>query len=284
MLNHPHSGIALKNGTGLPGLSFGTWHLTNPEEANRILTTAIEAGYRSFDSAQIYNNASFLGEAIAHCGIPREAFFLTSKIWVTHHSYEDTIEAVKTLLTEFRTGYLDALLIHWPSAHGDALLWQSRNAGTWRAFEDLYESGVVHAIGVSNFLPHHLVPLLSRARIAPMINQLEIHAGYPQAHAVNFCRRAGIVVQSWGPFGRGQLLDNPFVREIAERHGATPAQVLIRWCLDQGIPTIPRSHQTLHFKENLNVFHFTLDEAEIRTLANLPVTGFSGLHPDTVSF
>ena len=120
MLNHPHSGIALKNGTGLPGLSFGTWHLTNPEEANRILTTAIEAGYRSFDSAQIYNNASFLGEAIAHCGIPREAFFLTSKIWVTHHSYEDTIEAVKTLLTEFRTSYLDALLIHWPSAHGDA--------------------------------------------------------------------------------------------------------------------------------------------------------------------
>ena len=98
MLNHPHSGIALKNGTGLPGLSFGTWHLTNPEEANRILTTAIEAGYRSFDSAQIYNNASFLGEAIAHCGLPRDAFFLTSKIWVTHHSYEDTIEAVKTLL------------------------------------------------------------------------------------------------------------------------------------------------------------------------------------------
>lgn len=284
MLNHPHSALRLSNGTGLPCLSFGTWHLTDPDEARRILHGAIEAGYRSFDSAQIYNNTKYIGEAIAHSGLPREAFFLTSKIWVTHHSYEGTIEAVKQILEDFRTSYLDSLLIHWPSAHGDPLLWQSRNAGTWRAFEALYDAGLVRAIGVSNFLPHHLVPLLSRARIAPMINQLEIHAGYPQAHAVNFCRRHGIIAQSWGPFGRGQLLANEKVLAVAKRHGVTTSQVLLRWCLDQGLPTIPRSHRPEHFRENLDVFHFTLEAEEIEALSTLDTTGFSGLHPDTVSF
>lgn len=284
MLNHPQSGIRLTNGVGLPCLSFGTWHLSNHDDAVRTLLSAVEAGYRSFDSAQIYNNAKLIGEAVARSELPRGDFFLTSKIWVTHYSYEATREAVRALLRDFGTTYLDALLIHWPSAHGDALFWQSRNAGAWRAFEELYEEGRVRAIGVSNFLPHHLVPLLSRARVAPMINQLEIHAGYTQAHAVNFCRQHGIAVQSWGPFGRGQLLGNATVAKIAQAHNATPSQVLLRWCLDQGIPTIPRSHMPEHIRENLQVFDFTLTSDEIYTLSNLEVSGFSGLHPDTVSF
>lgn len=284
MFNSPDSMLRLANGVGLPSLTCGTWHATNYNNGGEKLRTALRLGYRSFDSAQVYGNGQAIADALAAEGIARSDVFLTSKIWVTHRSFDAAIEAFEHECRTLGTDYLDLLLIHWPSAHGPALSWQSQNAGSWRALEHLYETGRVRAIGVSNFLVHHLVPLLARAKVMPMVNQLELHAGYTQAAAVNFCRKKGIAVQSWGPFGRGALLKNLEVLRVAQRYGVSSAQVLIRWCLDLGLPTIPRSFSPEHLKANLDVFGFSLSGEDVAKLCNITPNGFSGMHPDTVSF
>ena len=161
-------------------ISFGTWQIPINENFDSTIQTAIQLGYRQFDTAQIYNNAQRMGEAIRASDVPRSEFFLTSKIWASHRSYESAREAYEMILTQMQTDYLDLLLIHWPAAQGEPMVWQAQNAGAWRELEELYTEGRVRAIGVSNFLPHHLVPLLARARVKPMVNQLEIHPGYVQ--------------------------------------------------------------------------------------------------------
>ncbi len=178
----------LANDVKMPTIGFGTWQIPINENFDSTIQTAIQLGYRQFDTAQIYNNAQRMGEAIRASDVPRSEFFLTSKIWASHRSYESAREAYEMILTQMQTDYLDLLLIHWPAAQGEPMVWQAQNAGAWRALEELYTEGRVRAIGVSNFLPHHLVPLLARARVKPMVNQLEIHPGYAQPAAVNFCR------------------------------------------------------------------------------------------------
>ena len=175
----------LANDVKMPTIGFGTWQIPINENFDSTIQTAIQLGYRQFDTAQIYNNAQRMGEAIRASDVPRSEFFLTSKIWASHRSYESAREAYEMILTQMQTDYLDLLLIHWPAAQGEPMVWQAQNAGAWRALEELYTEGRVRAIGVSNFLPHHLVPLLARARVKPMVNQLEIHPGYAQPAAVN---------------------------------------------------------------------------------------------------
>ena len=170
----------LANDVKMPTIGFGTWQIPINENFDSTIQTAIQLGYRQFDTAQIYNNAQRMGEAIRASDVPRSEFFLTSKIWASHRSYESAREAYELILTQMQTDYLDLLLIHWPAAQGEPMVWQAQNAGAWRALEELYTEGRVRAIGVSNFLPHHLVPLLARARVKPMVNQLEIHPGYAQ--------------------------------------------------------------------------------------------------------
>ena len=198
----------LANDVKMPTIGFGTWQIPINENFDSTIQTAIQLGYRQFDTAQIYNNAQRMGEAIRASDVPRSEFFLTSKIWASHRSYESAREAYELILTQMQTDYLDLLLIHWPAAQGEPMVWQAQNAGAWRALEELYTEGRVRAIGVSNFLPHHLVPLLARARVKPMVNQLEIHPGYAQPAAVNFCRAKGIQVQAWSPIGRSALLNH----------------------------------------------------------------------------
>ena len=156
----------LANDVKMPTIGFGTWQIPINENFDSTIQTAIQLGYRQFDTAQIYNNAQRMGEAIRASDVPRSEFFLTSKIWASHRSYESAREAYEMILTQMQTDYLDLLLIHWPAAQGEPMVWQAQNAGAWRALEELYTEGRVRAIGVSNFLPHHLVPLLARARSA----------------------------------------------------------------------------------------------------------------------
>ena len=274
----------LANGVVMPTIGFGTWQIPINENFDNTIQTAIQLGYRHFDTAQIYNNAQRMGEAIRVSDVPRSEFFLTSKIWASHRSYESAREAYELILSQMQTDYLDLLLIHWPAAQGEPMVWQAQNAGAWRALEDLYKEGRVRAIGVSNFLPHHLVPLLARARVKPMVNQLELHPGYQQSAAVNFCRSKGILVQAWSPLGRGTLLRHGTLERIAEAHGKTPAQVAIRWCLSNGIAPIPKATTLQHQQENLQVFDFDLTPEEMDELSSMPQTSFSGLHPDTVTF
>lgn len=274
----------LPNGVEMPTIGFGTWQIPINENFDSTIQTAIQLGYRHFDTAQIYNNAARMGQAMRATDVQRSQFFLTSKIWASHRSYQSAREAYEQILAQMQTDYLDLLLIHWPASQGEPMVWQAQNAGAWRALEELYLEGRVRAIGVSNFLPHHLVPLLARAKVKPMVNQLEIHPGYPQRSAIAFSRRQGIQVQAWSPLGRGTLLRHPTLDRIARAHNRTPAQIALRWCIEQGIAPIPKSTVFRHQQENLQVFDFELSPEEMVDLNAMPQTAFSGLHPDSVTF
>ena len=274
----------LCNGVRMPCIGFGTWQIPNDSTLENAVSSAIQLGYRQFDTAQIYNNAGAIGHAIQHSGVPREEFFITSKVWTSSRSYDGVMESFRETIEQLHTTYLDLLLIHWPAAQGEAMVWQSQNAGTWRALEHLYDEGRVRAIGVSNFLPHHLVPLLARSRIKPMVNQLELHPGYPQFHAINFCYSHGIAVQAWSPMGRGLLLQNPLMKELAKKYNVSTGQIALRWSLQHGLLPIAKALDVVHQKQNLDIFSFTIVPEDMKRLDEMPKTAFSGLHPDTVTF
>ena len=175
------------------------------------------------------------------------------------------MRAFTDIIEQLKTTYLDQLLIHWPATQGEPMIWQSQNAGTWRALEDLYEQGAVKVIGVSNFLPHHLVPLLARARIRPMVNQLEIHPG-------------------WSPLGRGGLTHHPLLIELGEKYGVSPALIALRWSLQHGFIPVVKALDAEHMKSNLDAFGLTLEDEDMTRLDTMQQVAFSGLHPDTVTF
>ncbi len=283
MISSDHT-ITLANGLKMPVIGFGTWQIPVNEHFNSCIQTAIQLGYRHFDTAQIYNNAAALGEVIRQSGLPRSEFFISAKLWATHRSYECALEGFDQILNQLQLDYVDLLVVHWPASQSEAIVWQAQNFGVWHALEAIYRASRAHAIGVANFLPHHLVPLLARAEIPPMVNQLECHPGYTQFRAVGFSIANKIPVQTWSPLGRGALLRQQTVMEIADAHGVSPAQVSIRWALQHGLCPIPKATELRHQQENLKVWHFALEPEEMKLLDELPQTGFSGLHPDTVTF
>lgn len=276
--------IVLSNGVVMPTIGFGTWQIPTNESFDSTIHTAIQLGYRHFDTAQIYGNAERIGQAMRASSVQRSDFFITSKIWTSHRSYQAAREAFEEITSQMQTDYLDLFLIHWPASQGEPMVWQSQNAGAWRALEELYHESRVRAIGLSNFLPHHLVPLLARAKVKPMVNQLELHPGYTQRSAVAFSRAKGITVQAWSPLGRGMLLRHPTIERIAAARGKTPAQIALRWCIETGVAPIPKSTELKHQQENLAIFDFSLTPEDMAELNAMPQTAFSGLHPDTVTF
>ena len=243
--------LVLSNGVQMPGIGFGTWQVPTDSTLENAVSAALKLGYRFFDTAQIYGNASAIGRGVLLSDLPRAEIFISSKIWTSHRSYDGVMRAFTDIIEQLKTTYLDQLLIHWPATQGEPMIWQSQNAGTWRALEDLYEQGAVKVIGVSNFLPHHLVPLLARARIRPMVNQLEIHPGYPQFAAVNFCFKQNIAVQAWSPLGRGGLTHHPLLIELGEKYGVSPALIALRWSLQHGFIPVVKALDAEHMKLSL---------------------------------
>ena len=276
--------LVLSNGVQMPGIGFGTWQVPTDSTLENAVSTALKLGYRFFDTAQIYGNASAIGRGVLLSDLPRAEIFISSKIWTSHRSYDGVMRAFTDIIEQLKTTYLDQLLIHWPATQGEPMIWQSQNAGTWRALEDLYEQGAVKVIGVSNFLPHHLVPLLARARIRPMVNQLEIHPGYPQFAAVNFCFKQNIAVQAWSPLGRGGLTHHPLLIELGEKYGVSPALIALRWSLQHGFIPVVKALDAEHMKSNLDAFGLTLEDEDMTRLDTMQQVAFSGLHPDTVTF
>ena len=276
--------LALSNGVQMPGIGFGTWQVPADSTLENAVSAALKLGYRFFDTAQIYGNASAIGRGVLLSDLPRAEIFISSKIWTSHRSYDGVMRAFTDIIEQLKTTYLDQLLIHWPATQGEPMIWQSQNAGTWRALEDLYEQGAVKVIGVSNFLPHHLVPLLARARIRPMVNQLEIHPGYPQFAAVNFCFKQNIAVQAWSPLGRGGLTHHPLLIELGEKYGVSPALIALRWSLQHGFIPVVKALDAEHMKSNLDAFGLTLEDEDMTRLDTMQQVAFSGLHPDTVTF
>ena len=276
--------LVLSNGVQMPGIGFGTWQVPTDSTLENAVSAALKLGYRFFDTAQIYGNASAIGRGVLLSDLPRAEIFISSKIWTSHRSYDGVMRAFTDIIEQLKTTYLDQLLIHWPATQGEPMIWQSQNAGTWRALEDLYEQGAVKVIGVSNFLPHHLVPLLARARIRPMVNQLEIHPGYPQFAAVNFCFKQNIAVQAWSPLGRGGLTHHPLLIELGEKYGVSPALIALRWSLQHGFIPVVKALDAGHMKSNLDAFGLTLEDEDMTRLDTMQQVAFSGLHPDTVTF
>ncbi|MCF0252981.1 MAG: aldo/keto reductase [Duodenibacillus sp.] len=277
-------GFQLSNGVAVPCLGLGTWQVPDDDALVRAVTAAIGAGYRHIDTAHIYGNERGVGEAVRACGLPRSKIFVTSKLWNADRGYKETLAAFERTLQIMDIGYLDLYLMHWPAAKGETMTWQSINSGTWRAMEEIYESGRVRAIGVSNFLVHHLVPLLARCRIAPMVNQLEFHPGYWQKATFEYCRQQGIRVCAWSPLGRGALIRHPALLELAAKYGVTPAQVSLRWCLQHGVAALCKSLNPAHQAQNADLFSFSLSPEDMQRLDDLPQTCFSGLDPDHVTF
>ena len=268
----------------IPSIGIGTWQIPEGEDLVQSLVNALNLGYRYIDTAEIYENEASVGEAIRRSEVNRKDLFVLSKCWTSHRTYDSVMRAFEETLKRLQLEYLDAYLIHWPFTKGDPLAWQSVNVGTWRAFEKLYESGLVKNIGVSNFQIHHLVSFLARAHVAPVINQIEFHPGYMQSATVEFCKRSGIQVQAWSPFGHGDLLMRDEIKQIANKYEKSPSQIILRWISHHGIIPVTKSMNVEHQKTNLESLAFELKAEDVETLNRLPLMGFSGLEPDHVSF
>ena len=275
--------IPLSNGTSIPCLGFGTWK-TPAEDAARSVAEALRVGYRHIDTATAYGNEGGVGQAIAESGIPREEIFLTSKLWNPHQGYQSTLDAFARTLEALRTDYLDLYLIHWPHDPKYFDNWEEMNLETWRAFEELYESGAIKAIGVSNFRPRHLENIMKHAKIMPMVDQVEIHPGMPQDELIAFCREHNMVVEGWSPLSTGRIFSVPEVQEIAQKYGKSIAQVCLRWSVQRGVIPLPKSVTPARILENSQVFDFELEEADMQRISALTDCGWSGLDPDNLVY
>ncbi|MCM3735928.1 aldo/keto reductase [Bacillus cytotoxicus] len=263
----------LHNGVKMPMLGLGVYKAKEGEEVKRAVQAALEIGYRSIDTAAIYENESGVGEAIREFGIAREELFITTKVWNDEQGYETTLKAFNTSLKKLQMDYVDLYLIHWP-IHG-------KYVDTYRALEKLYEEGKVRAIGVSNFHIHHLEQLLANCHIKPMVNQVELHPMLAQFELRNFCQQEQIQMEAWSPLMRGgEVFEHPIIQEIAKKYGKTPAQVILRWDIQSGIVTIPKSVTPSRIAENFNIFDFSLTEEEVAQIDTLDCNKRSGTNPE----
>lgn len=276
--------FTLSNGVKIPAIGFGTWRATEGDVAVEAVKCALASGYRHIDTAAAYDNERSVGRAIAESGIDRKQIFVTSKVWNTDRGYDTTLRAFDKSLALLGLDYLDLYLIHWPAAEHQFDDWQLINARTWQAMQRLYSEGRVRAIGVSNFMPHHLRPLIDEAELAPMVNQIEYHPGWTQPECVTYCKEMGIVVEAWSPLGRGRVFADPTLEAIAAAHGKSVAQVCLRWELQNGVLPLPKSVTSERIRRNIDIFDFALTPAEMQAIDSMSPTGASGLDPDTVTF
>ena len=253
--------VTLANGVQMPKLGYGVFQVA-ADETERCVLDAIDAGYRLIDTAQAYGNEEGVGNAIVKCGVPREELFITTKIWISNNGYEKAKASIDESLRKLQCGYIDLMLIHQP--FGDVY-------GTWRAMEEAYEAGKLRAIGVSNFYPDRFIDLCGFVKVKPMVNQVETHVYHQQKKAHEHMVKYGIQHESWGPFAEGKkgLFSDPVLAEVAAKHGKTIAQVALRYLLQSDVVVIPKSVRKDRMTENINVFDFTLDDADMAAIAAL---------------
>ena len=278
--------LLMNNGKVLPLIGFGTYRATENDGIETI-KKALDAGYRYFDTASFYFNETQIGDAINEAvtlgKVEREELFIADKVWPTELGYDKTIEACEESLKKLRLDYLDLYLVHWPRSDMEEG-WQTKLADTWKAMEYLYKSGKVKAIGVSNFLPHHLRVIESIQEIKPMVNQLELHIGYMQEYACSYCRNKGILIQAWSPIGRSSILADKEINTIAQKYNVSAAKLALRFLTQLDISVIPKSSSFERMKENLTINDFTISEDDMSYLRCLPQRGWSGEHPDFFNF
>lgn len=268
----PH--LTLNDGQRLAQIGFGTWPLDDAQ-AQMAVQSALACGYRLIDTAARYGNEAGVGRGIAASGVARADVQLTSKLRGSEHGFDSTLRAFDATLAALGTDYLDLYLIHWPLPMRDLYV------DTWRAFVRLREEGRIRSIGVSNFQPAHIDRLLSETGVLPAVNQIELHPDFTQAPLRAWHARQGIVIESWSPLGRGEILNDATVAQIARKHGRSAAQILLRWHVQHGLVAIPKSQDPQRMRQNLDVFDFVLDEDDLAALALLDGDHRQGGEPDT---
>lgn len=269
----------LENGVRVPCMGFGTYKAAEGDDT-KIIKTALEAGYRYFDTASFYGNEACLARAAHEMGVKREELFLTSKAWKTQMGYEQVKQAFTESLEKLETDYLDLFLIHWPLPEVGYSDWKSLDIETWRALEELYQEKKVRAIGVSNFLPHHLENLMEYSTVKPMVDQIEFHPGYTQEITLKYCQEHNILVQAWSPLGKTRILSYPLLLELAEKYGVSAAQVCIRYAIQRGVVPLPKASSRERMEQNKDVFAFEIGEEDMYRIGTMQPVGWSGEHPD----
>jgi len=265
----------LHNGVKMPWLGLGTY-LSEPGEVEDAVKTALQVGYRSIDTAAFYRNELNIGKAIKESDVNRDEIFLTSKVWNSDQGYDKTLQAFDKSLEQLGTEYLDLYLVHWPV--------KGKFLDTWKALEKLYEEKRVRAIGVSNFLVHHLEELMGKAKIIPMVNQVEFHPYLVQKDLMLFCLENNIQQEAWSPIMKGRANEVELLRKLAEKYKKTPTQIVLRWDLQHNVVTIPKSVHDNRIEENSQIFDFTLTEDEMASIDMLDKHDRFGPDPDHVTF
>ncbi len=274
----------LTNGITIPEIGFGTW-LLEADKVTEPLKIALAKGYTHIDTAAIYNNEKEIGAVLKNANVKREELFITSKCWNSERGYEKTLAAFEQTLANLQTDYLDLYLIHWPANETQfPKNWQELNAGTWKAFEEIYASGRAKAIGVSNFNTNHLTALFETAIVKPMVNQIEFHPGHSQVELVQFCLAHNLLIQAWSPLGSGRILNNDLIVSLAKKYAVSVGQICINYCLAKGTLPLPRSSSEQNIEANLASTHFELSQEDVQLIDEMPAYGFSGLNPSTVEF
>lgn len=268
--------VVLNNGLKMPWLGFGVFQVNEGEEVENSVKWALEAGYRSIDTAAIYRNERGVGNAMRQSGIPREEIFLTTKVWNDDQRAKRTLEAFDESLERLGTDYVDLYLIHWPV--------KGCYQETWKAMEEIYHSGRAKAIGVSNFLVHHLQDILEDSDIVPAVNQVEFHPFLVQPELLNFCKEHQIQLEAWSPLIRGEIVSVPEAQKLAEKYQKTPAQIALRWDLQHEVVTIPRSIHRNRIEENAQIFDFELSDEDMALLDALDAGRRIGPDPDNFNF
>ncbi|GAA0706479.1 aldo/keto reductase [Paraclostridium ghonii] len=265
--------VILNNGVKMPLLGFGTYNANDSEELMRAIKKSMKIGYRHIDTASFYENENIIGSVINESGISREEIFLVNKVWNSDQGYEKTLQAFQKSIKNLKTDYLDAYLIHWP---------QTLNKETWKALEKLSKEGYVRAIGVSNFTVNHLKRLIEDAEILPSINQIEFHPRLVQNELMEFCKEHKIQIESWSPLMRGRVFQIPLLQELSKKYGKTISQIVLRWDLQMGVVTIPKSTTISRIKENADIFKFEITEDDMDKIRKLNDGFRIGMNPDIV--
>lgn len=269
--------IQLRDGTSIPQLGLGTWQIPDAEVAD-VVVAAANCGYRAFDTARIYENERGVGEGLRSCGLPREELHVTTKVWNGDQGRDQTLRAFDESMHRLGVEYVDLYLIHWPAPARD------RYVDTWQALVDLQQEGRARSIGVSNFLPEHLERIIDATGVVPAVNQVELHPHLQQRELREVHAGLGVVTEAYSPLGRGELLGDPVLGQVARAHGRTPAQVALRWSIQLGNVVIPKSANAPRMAQNLALFDFALTDAQMDEIAALDRHGRTGWDPRTAPF
>ncbi|MCI5529872.1 MAG: aldo/keto reductase [Blautia sp.] len=276
-------GYQLSNGVVIPCMGLGTWQSNGPTTIQAV-KSALNMGYRLVDTAAAYGNEISVGQGIKESGIPREEIFVTSKLRNSCHGYDAAMEAFEKTIGKLGIDYLDLYLIHWPNPVQYRPIWKEATIGTWKAFEELYRAGKIRAIGVSNFMPHHIELLKENCDILPMVNQLKLCPGVTQPETVKYCQENEIIVEAYSPFGTGAIFQVPEMKALAEKYHKSVGQIVLRWCMQMKFVPLPKSANASRVKENSEIFDFELSTGDVEFISGLKGVCGEAPVPDEIDF